>query len=184
MIRSSLRHGVACTLAVPALLAFTLSAQADDQPLRLTLPDNLLYAANENTTATPTDNAPDFLKDNEQLDVSWNTGEKWHQYLGLGALALVAVAAVAPKEEGGLHENAAQAAAALAADAAALGFVYHWEDFDFSDGFSDPDNLHVLLGGLGTLAMLAAVSQAPESGHSGTGMFGAVAMLTAVKITW
>ncbi|MAR89592.1 MAG: hypothetical protein SV765_14735 [Pseudomonadota bacterium] len=125
-----------------------------------------------------------FTKDNEQYQPHWLTGSKAHQYLGLGALALVALAAVSPKEEDSAHEYFAVSATALAAGAATTGFIYHWDDFHFEDGFTDPDNLHMMLGLLGTLAMVAAVSEAPEAGHAGPGILGGVAMGTAIKITW
>ena len=125
-----------------------------------------------------------FTKDNEQYEESWLTGSKAHQYMGLGALALVALAAVSPKEEDSAHEYFAVSATALAAGAATTGFIYHWDDFHFADGFTDPDNLHMMLGLLGTIAMVAAVSEAPEAGHSGPGILGGVAMGAAVKITW
>lgn len=112
------------------------------------------------------------------------TQDKAHQYLGIGALGLLALAVASPKEEGGAHEYFATGSAFLASAAVTSGLIFHWEDFDFSDGFSDPDNLHVLLAGLGTLAMIAAVSQAPESGHAGLGAAGGVLMISAVKITW
>lgn len=125
-----------------------------------------------------------FTKDNEQYEASWLTGSKAHQYMGLGALALVALAAVSPKEEDSAHEYFAKGATVLAAGAATSGFIYHWEDFHFKDGFTDPDNLHMMLGLLGTIAMVAAISEAPEAGHAGPGILGGIAMGTAVKITW
>lgn len=112
------------------------------------------------------------------------TADKTHQYLGIGALGLLALAIVSPKEEGGPHEYFATGSAFLASAAVTSGLIVHWEDFDLSEGFSDPDNLHVMLGALGTLAMIAAVSQAPESGHAGLGAAGGVLMISAVKITW
>ncbi len=112
------------------------------------------------------------------------SGEKFHQYMGLTTLGLVALTAVLPKEEDGPHEMAGTAAAVMAGATVANGLVYHWEDFDVEDGFSDPDNLHVMLGGIGALLMAAAVSQAPEGGHAGLGIGGGVAMATAIKITW
>ncbi len=143
------------------------------------------YSATE-TPALPleTEQTFSFRKDNEEFEESWLTGSKAHKYMGLGALGLVALAAISPKEEGGMHEYFATSATVLAAGAATTGFIYHWDDFDFSDGFTDPDNLHMMLGLLGTLAMVAAISEAPEAGHSGPGILGGVAMGVAIKITW
>lgn len=193
---------VRCWLAALALATISAPVCAADAGLNLTPPDDLFYtqtangfgdgapiyaanaAAPEATAATADDTQLSFTKDSENFEESWLTGSKAHQYLGLGALALVAVAAVSPKEEDSIHEYAATSATVLAAAAATTGFIYHWEDFDWSDGFSDPDNLHMLLAGLGTLAMMYAVSEAPEVDHAGPGIAGGVAMAVAVKITW
>lgn len=112
------------------------------------------------------------------------SGEKFHQYMGLTTLGLVALTAVLPKEEDGPHEMAGTAAAVMAGATVANGLVFHWEDFDFDDGFTDPDNMHMMLGSLGAILMAAAISQAPEGGHAGLGIGGGIAMATAVKITW
>jgi len=144
----------------------------------------LSLAANDAGAESAADSGLSFTADNEQYEGSWLTGSKAHQYMGLGALALVALAAVSPKEEGGAHEYFAKGATVLAAGAATTGFIYHWEDFHLKDGFTDPDNMHMMLGLLGTLAMVAAVSKAPEGGHGGAGLLGGVAMGVAVKMTW
>lgn len=120
------------------------------------------------------------------------TGNKVHQYLGLGTLALVGLTALtAPDHEGnqakptsGTHQTLGRAAAAMAAATVTTGLVYHWKDFHLEDGLADPDNLHVMLAGAGALAMLYAVSRAPDSGHSGTGILGGLAMGVAIKLTW
>ncbi len=174
-------------LALAALAGTSTGACAQDagMNLKLDLPgDTLLLAANDAAPAASGEASTEFRKDNDTFKEAWFTGSKAHQYLGLGALALVAVAAVSPKEEDSLHEYAATAATALGAAAVTTGFIYHWEDFDWSDGFSDPDNLHMLLAGLGTLAMMYAVSEAPETAHAGPGVAGGIAMATAIKITW
>ncbi len=176
--------GLCCTLGCAPLLA-----QADPLNLEIPTAEPPLYLAasdpmSDMKTAGSADSTTSFTKDNEQYQESWMTGSKAHQYMGLGALALVALAALSPKEENGPHEYFAVGATALAAGAATTGFIYHWDDFHFKDGFTDPDNLHMMLGLLGTLAMVAAVSEAPESGHAGPGILGGVAMATAVKITW
>lgn len=112
------------------------------------------------------------------------SGEKFHQYLGLTTLGLVALTALSPKKEDGPHELFATAAAVTAGATVANGLIFHWEDFNFDDGFSDPDNLHMMLGTLGAMLMVAAVAQAPEGGHAGLGIGGGAAMAMAVKITW
>jgi hypothetical protein len=112
------------------------------------------------------------------------TGEKMHQYLGLATLGFVALTAISPKEEGGPHELFGNAAAVTAGATVGTGLVYHWEDFHLSDGLTEPDNLHMMLGSIGALMMAAAVSRAPEAGHPGLGIGGGALMATAVKITW
>lgn len=120
-----------------------------------------------------------------------------HKYLGLGTLALVVATAIAPKpsgdavtpaqideQESSLHARFGSAAATLAAATATSGFLAHWDDFHLEDGWTDPDNLHALLGTTGALAMLYAVSKAPASEHAGIGATGGVAMGIAIKLTW
>ncbi|OGS96196.1 MAG: hypothetical protein A3H31_09275 [Gallionellales bacterium RIFCSPLOWO2_02_FULL_57_47] len=128
------------------------------------------------------------------------SGSNAHKYLGLGTLALVVATAIAPKpaeiedraptqaeldaQKSSTHAKLGRAAAALAAATVTTGLLAHWDDFHLEDGWTDPDNLHALLGTAGALAMLAAVSQAPEGGHAGTGMAGGIAMGIAIKLTW
>ncbi|MBV1888793.1 MAG: hypothetical protein KUG67_00925 [Proteobacteria bacterium] len=119
-----------------------------------------------------------------EFEESYWTPNKIHKYVGLAALSLVGVAMVAPKEEDGLHESSAKAAALLGGLAVAGGLYVHWDDVDFSEGFSDPDNLHALFAGLGAVALLFAAAEGPDGGHAGVGAVGALSMAVAVKITW
>ena len=120
------------------------------------------------------------------------SGRKAHQYLGLGTLALLGLTAItAPDSErntkpqtSGTHQSLGRATAAMAAATVATGLLFHWDDFHFEDGFTDPDNLHVMLAGAGALVMLYAVSVAPGHGHSSAGLAGGAAMVVAVKLTW
>jgi len=201
MKKSGRRHllGVLGTglLAGPALAqagSLNLNIPQTDYMAVSSQPALQLAAGDMKPMAGGGDSELSFTKDNEGFEESWFTGSKAHQYFGLGALALVALTAVVPKpdteegtdkyDKGSTHEILAKSATALAAAAATTGLIYHWEDFDFSDGFTDPDNLHMMLGALGTLAMVAAISEAPESGHAGMGILGGVAMGIAVKIEW
>jgi peptidoglycan/LPS O-acetylase OafA/YrhL len=120
----------------------------------------------------------------DDFQEAWLTGNKSHQYLGLASIALLGLAIVSPKEEGGPHEMFATASALLGGAAVSTGLIYHWDDFDFSKGLLEPDNLHVALAGFGALAMLYAVAQAPEVPHAGAGAIGGIAMGVAVKMTW
>lgn len=128
------------------------------------------------------------------------SGSNAHKYLGLGTLALVVATAVAPKpaeiegraptqaeldeQDSSAHAKLGRAAAAFAAATVTTGLLAHWDDFHLEDGFTDPDNLHALLGTAGALAMLAAINQAPAEQHAGMGMAGGVAMAVAIKLTW
>lgn len=115
-----------------------------------------------------------------------------HQYLGLATVAGVILTAVtAPDTESnnahpksGLHQTLGRTTALLAATTVATGLYAHWGDIHLDDGIYDPDNQHALLGTLGALAMLAAISQAPNTGHSTKGIAGGVAMAVAIKLTW
>lgn len=68
------------------------------------------------------------------------------------------------------------------------GLLTHWDDFHLEDGFSDPDNLHVMLGTVGAAMMLYAVNKSANSkvpvSHAGIAELGGVAMAVAVKLTW
>lgn len=126
----------------------------------------------------------------------WLTGNKLHQYLGIGSLVAAGLAAVtAPEGEGdgggggtedekGFHHYAGWTAAGLAGAAVGTGLVFHLDDIRLRDGFFDPDNLHALLGILATTAYFVAVTSAPDSGHAGTGIAGAAAMLISIKLAW
>jgi len=172
-------------IALAALLSSSaITAQAAD--LDLTPDRDLTLATNESSMpqAPVSFDTGNTSTDTTAFEAPLFSGNKIHQYFGLGALGLLALAIVSPKEEGGPHEYFATGAAALGAAAATSGLIYHWDDFDFDDGFSDPDNLHMMLGATGTLLMLAAVSQAPEGGHPALGIAGGVAMGVAVKMSW
>jgi hypothetical protein len=113
----------------------------------------------------------------------WFTANKTHMYLGLGSLAAATVAALLPKEENGAHHEFGQAAAVLGGAAVATGLVFHYNDLSFENAFSNPDNLHAMLGLLGTLGYAIAVNEAPDP-HAGYGIGGIVLMAAAIKVTW
>jgi len=124
------------------------------------------------------------------------SGSNAHKYMGLATLALVGLTAItAPEEEEGVtvstksrtqgtHQSLGRLTAAMAAATVTSGLLAHWDDFHLEDGLTDPDNLHVMLGTLGALAMLNAVSKAPGNGHPGTGIAGGAMMAVAIKLTW
>jgi hypothetical protein len=132
------------------------------------------------------------------------TGSNAHKYFGLGTLALVGLTGLtAPHEScssncpagtpprqtsGTTHTRLARAASVMAAATVTSGLLAHWGDFHLKDGFSDPDNQHVLLGLTGALLMMQAVNKSMHSSvptqHAGTAALGGVAMAVAVKLTW
>jgi hypothetical protein len=134
----------------------------------------------------------------------WLTGRKAHQYLGLGTLVFAGLTALsspgegceqncppvtAPRETSGTnHTRFARTTAVLAVATVITGLIYHWDDFHLEDGFSDPDNQHVMLAGTGALLMLYAINKSAKSSvptsHAGLAELGAASMLVAVKLTW
>lgn len=150
-------------------------------------------APRETTAAVPVAQAAEF-------EPALFSGSNAHKYLGLGTLAFVAATVLAPKpaeiegraptqaeldsQKSSTHAKLGRAAAAFAAATVTTGLLAHWDDFHLEDGWTDPDNMHALLGTAGALAMLYAVSQAPGGGHAGAGMAGGVAMGVAIKLTW
>ncbi|MBI1195401.1 MAG: hypothetical protein GC138_06120 [Gammaproteobacteria bacterium] len=129
------------------------------------------------------------------------TGNKLHKYLGIGSLLLAGLTAMtAPDSEGGtsgqapsgkdLHQSLAYGATALGVGAVATGFAYHFDDIHMENGITDVDNLHMILGLLGTAGYAAAVADRPKSpnwssgSHSTYGIVGAVSMAVAIKLEW
>jgi len=129
------------------------------------------------------------------------SGSNAHKYMGLATVALVALTAVtAPDEDEGAagttgttstksrttgtHQSLGRLTAAMAAATVTSGLLAHWDDFHLEDGWTDPDNLHALMGTVGALLMLNAVSVAPGGGHAGSGIAGGAAMAVAIKLTW
>ncbi len=107
-----------------------------------------------------------------------------HKYLGIGSLVLATATVFVEKDYGGLHESLAEGAAALGVAAVATGLTFHYEDLKFSNGLRDPDNLHALLGILGTLGYLIAVDEGGDGTHATAGILGAASMFYAIKLTW
>lgn len=131
----------------------------------------------------------------------WMSGRKAHQYLGLGTVVFAGLTALAapgeaegvsqqqPRQTSGTtHTRLARTTAALAVATVITGLLYHWDDFHLEDGWTDPDNLHVMLAGTGALLMLYAVEKSAHStvptSHAGIAELGAASMLVAIKLTW
>ncbi len=162
-----------------------------------------LAAANETSVVVKKEGAAPEIKKSE-FEPSWLTGGKVHQYLGLGTIVLAGVTAATapgegcehnctaattqPRDTHGTHAKLAEATIAMAAAAIATGLITHWDDFSLSDGITDPDNLHILLGVTGAAVMAYAVNRSKNSAvpisHAGIAELGALGMVTAIKITW
>lgn len=156
---------------------------------------DIIVAANgaPSTYHTVTPNIPDSA-----FEKPWITENNLHMYLGLASLAMGGLAAIsAPSDQTDLlntvHYKAAKASWQLGAAAVASGFYSHWDDFHVEDGILDRDNLHVLLGLLGTLGYYLAVQGAVSDynsqrlvtkDHVSKGIFGGAAMTVAIGLTW
>ena len=127
------------------------------------------------------------------------TENNLHMYLGLASLAMGGLAAVTVPESydpdllNSVHFKAAKASWQLGAAAVASGFYTHWNDFHLEDGLLDRDNLHVLLGLIGTLGYYMAVKGAvdeyndvgyPSTDHASKGIIGGASMTFAIGFTW
>jgi hypothetical protein len=160
-----------------------------------------LAAANETSVVVKKESsaAPEIKK--TEFEPAIFSGSNAHKYLGLGTIVLAGLtAATAPegcehncsptttRETNGTHAKLGKAAAAMALATVATGLVAHWDDFSLEDGFSDPDNLHVLLGVTGAALMAYAVNKSMHSStpvsHAGIAELGALGMVAAIKITW
>ncbi len=181
----------------------TVSFQINAQNLDLHVPEKsvppLLLAANGDMP-TVLRGQPGSVTANPWHE-PWVTGNKAHEYMGIGSLVLAGLTVLtAPDSEEGtaagkpsgtdLHQALATGAAALGIGAVATGFVYHLDDIHLDNGITDPDNLHMLLGLIGTAGYLVALSQAPdepnysETSHSTAGIIGGISMIAAIKLEW
>jgi hypothetical protein len=140
----------------------------------------------------------------EKFEPPLLSGRKAHQYLGLGTVLFAGLTAItAPGEaceqncppqppprqtSGTTHTRLARTTAVLAVATVVTGLLFHWNDFHLDDGFSDPDNQHVMLAGTGALLMLYAINKSAKSSvptsHAGIAELGAASMLVAIKLTW
>ncbi len=133
------------------------------------------------------------------------TASNAHMYLGLATIATAFLTAATAPEDGcgehtacpnpppprqtnGTHAKLAKTTVALAAATIATGLWAHWDDFYLEDGWTDPDNLHVLLGVTGAALMAYATNKSAKSAvkvsHAGIAELGAVGMVVAIKLTW
>jgi hypothetical protein len=189
-------------LALPTAASFytnnfqSLKSRSFNSPAYL-LAANEADAIQGPTVVTPVTPAAEFQP-------PWMSGRKAHQYLGLGTVVFAGLTALAapgqacghncpsqppPRQTSGTtHTRLARTTAALAVATVITGLLYHWDDFHLEDGWTDPDNLHVMLAGTGALLMLYAVEKSAHStvptSHAGIAELGAASMLVAIKLTW
>lgn len=214
-IKHNVKLGIIVSGICMAVLAST--AQAEEPALNLELPAAATSYSDYSRFINPRPymlalNEDGVAKDQVEVPAAPTatfkpplfTGSKVHQYLGLGTVLAVGLTALsAPDDEcesncaassqprqtsGTTHTTMARTAAVLAVATVATGLLYHWDDFHLEDGFSDPDNQHVLLATAGALLMLFAVNKSANSSvptsHAGAGIAGGVAMAVAIKLTW
>jgi len=164
-----------------------------------------LLAANDGTAAqSQADGTPEAPP--VKFEPPLMSERKLHQYLGLGTVLFAGLTMLAapgeacenncppasqlpPRETSGTtHTRLARTTAVLAAATVVTGLLFHWDDFHLDDGFSDPDNQHVMLAGTGAALMLYAVNKSAKSSvptsHAGIAELGAALMLVGIKLTW
>jgi len=125
-----------------------------------------------------------------------------HKYLGFGTIGLTAATALTNGELDA-HEPLAYATAACALSTVLTGLIAHGDRFDLSDGFFSKENLHIMAGTIGAIALTAGVAIAAGSyetstdpvtggdindvdgGHSGLSATGGILMtLAVIDIEW
>lgn len=167
--------------------------------------ESFKLAANESTDVQvkkPNGTAPEVKK--SDFEPSFFSGSNAHKYLGLGTIVAAALTAATAPEDGcennctaqtqqprqrnGTHAKLARATVAMATATVITGILAHWDDISLADGFTDPDNLHALLGIAGALVMAKAVNKSAGSttpvSHAAMAELGALSMVAAIKITW
>lgn len=188
------------------LVILTGTGYAAESVLDLTLPASRLYtqeatsfmlAANDTGVAKTKANiaAPTSSAEFEPKLLS---GSKIHQYLGIGTVALAGLTFAThihptdpngPRDVNGTHAQLGKATAVMALATVATGLYAHWDDFSLEDGWSDPDNLHVLLAVSGAALMAYAIEKSASQStgtvnHAAMAELGAVGMVVAIKLTW
>ncbi len=186
------------------IAALSGAACAAERSMNLSLPSGveqsprtIVLAANEGRTDKSNIVAPAA-----PFEPPLWSGSNAHQYLGLGTIALAGLTAMTASEGcehncpanqqrdmNGTHAKLAYATTAFAAATIASGLYSHWDDFSAEDGWTDPDNLHVLLGVTGAALMAYAVQKSASQStgqvsHAGTAIAGTVGMVVAIKLTW
>ncbi|WP_407898525.1 hypothetical protein [Ferrigenium sp. UT5] len=130
-----------------------------------------------------------------EFDPPWLTGSNTHLVLGLATVTAAIATALTPPSSGtvprntdGTHATLARATGILALSTVTSGFITHWDDFHLEDGWSDPDNLHMMLGvtgaGLMAYGITKSVRSSTKTSHAAIAELGAAAMIVGIKLTW
>jgi hypothetical protein len=199
---------------VSVAICFALIAElacAAESKLDLTLPASKYYSedaksfllAENQVAASKAQNTIAAVTPAAEFEPKSFTGKKIHKYLGLGTLALAGLTTLTAPGDGcetqncaqnsrpvnGTHAELAKATAVMAIATVVSGLIVHWDDFNFEDGWKDPDNQHLVLGVSGAALLAYAVNKSMnvstgQVSHAGIAELGALAMLVAVKLTW
>ena len=202
----TVKFGLRQFVAGVFMAALTGTGYAAESALDLTLPESRLYtqdttsfmlAANDtDASKAKAETAP--ATPAAEFEPKLLSGSKIHQYLGIGTVALAGLTFAThihptdpngPRDVNGTHGQLGKATAVMALATVATGLYSHWDDFSLEDGWSDPDNLHVLLGTAGAALMAYGVQKAASQStgtvsHAGIAEAGALGMLVAIKLTW
>lgn len=191
------------------LLASAGMAQAQDTGLDLASPAQLyvqasrpfMLASNETSVVLKKEKSSAATAPASNFEPPLLTGSNAHMVLGLATIVAAGLTAMTapdgcehncststPRDVNGTHAQLGKASVALAAATVVTGLLAHWNDFSLEDGWTDPDNLHVLLGVTGAALMAYAVDKSAKSSvpvsHAGVAELGALGMVVAIKLTW
>ncbi len=125
-----------------------------------------------------------FPQNNSDASAEWADYESLHKYFGYATLALAGVAAVTSSNKN-LHYGSAYGATGTALLTCLTGYSEYSDRFDLEEGILAADNLHILIGALGTVVIATAVATADsgnESSHAGMGVAGGSLMLVSVAV--
>lgn len=177
--------------SIIVLCLFSVNAVAFDlpSPKNLTVTDSTLF-----NPVFPDVQMPDFKfnsnASNPGVDYSLTQSSsgadygKLHRYFGFATIALAGVAAVTSSNKS-VHYGAAYATTGAALLTCWTGYEEYSERFDLEEGLLAQDNLHILLGVIGTVAIVTSVATADsgdDSSHAGIGVAGGSMMLISVAL--
>jgi hypothetical protein len=130
---------------------------------------------------------PDTFGPNPETGAADFDFEKAHKYLGYSTILMAGLAAITSSNKS-LHYGAAYTATGTALATCFTGYYEYRDRFDLEEGFFAEDNVHIMLGALGTIAIATAVAIADsgeEKSHAGMGITGGSAMvISVIVIKW